>query len=107
MERQPYTKAELEKLFGPKRLHAELPGQKIVPDTKEKSFEYGNFETVYPMKFKFVHSFGGFSGRKLQTPPEGRAWIKSAGLHALYWEVGVRDLEGKYEDVVEKPEMEG
>ena len=99
MEQNTYTPEELEKRFGPKRLREKILGQLIIPDREGKTFKYGNLETVYPMTFKFVYKFGGFSGRRLERPPEGRAWIRqSTSIQPLYWEVSVVDLEGKYED---------
>lgn len=82
--------------FGKKVLTKTIRGQVMMPAPRH-SFKYGQLAEVSPMTFEFVHSFGGYGGAPLQTPPEGRAWIKSA-FHPLCYEVSLKDLDGNYKD---------
>lgn len=90
---------ERNKKFGPKSLTKQIPGQRMImaPKTSSsrESFTYGNFEEVYPMTFEFVSSIGGFSGARIQTPPNGFEWIESK--HTM-WEVKTNDLNGNFRD---------
>ena len=72
----------------------------MFPTSDLKFFNYGNLEQVYPMKFEFVYYFGGFLGAPLR-PPEGFAWIKSTGLHPIFWQVRKQDLDGNYGELEE------
>jgi hypothetical protein len=49
------------------------------------------------MTFEFVHSFGGYSGAPLRTPPDGYVWIKSS-VHPRWWEVSRMALQGNYRE---------
>ena len=68
------------------------------------TFKYGAFEEIASgTNFQFVYSFGGFSGRPIQTPAEGFAWFKTAGPSPFYWEVRKQDLKGNYSEVAAAP----
>ena len=91
---------ELRKRFATQKLARQIPGQRLHPDAYLISFEYGALEDVpAALRFKFAYCFGGFSGWRLQVPPEGFAWIKSCGSD-LFWEVRKQDLAGNYSEVI-------